>query len=427
MVADLMTFPQEYFLGYWYGDGYKCNQGGVIPEDIWVHYENGKVIATKIHGDDCVTSGTKTFSFDLADNWDTNTAARNCVITLGGQYNPNSSSGSCNLVPRDQNTFDVKNWGLTFVRADKPLTIDPDAKIKPNAPVYPKNAPVPAASSPVIPIAPVDPLPIFPVTPVVPTTVISYKRDYFLGFWIGKGYTCNTGGEIAEDINITYTTTSFVATKVHGDDCVNSGQVTFTGNIKDAWIPVSGTNFNIPCTITLGSPSNPQSTKSTNCSINIIDDNTFKVNDWGLTFIRGRLPTPGLTYPVDYFKGAWTGSGYTCASTQGLLTEDVEIAYNAGEFVAVKVNGDACVQTGQMSFSAILQDQFVYCNEAKSYRIPCRIFFGTPSKPSSTFSNTCSIEILDEDTFRIPQWNLLFRRKGCWNLPEGLNKPILSY
>jgi len=386
-------WPNHFFLGDWQGHGYTCTSGSPSVQDVNITHVGNEVTVTKVSGDGCVQAGHTTVKFPMEEGqrWDPGNVG-GCTIALGSVYSPQSSSSTnCNVEIINCNEFKVNNWDLTFKRK-VPLDC-------PNEPFKDKE-----------PVAPVDPTP------------EGWKRDYFLGYWIGDGYTCDTGKVEKENIIVTYEDNKVIAKKIKGDNCVNAGKITFEFTpIKDLWKKGSTGKYDIKCKITLGSPSAPQSSHSTNCSIEIVDKNNFVLLPWNLTFKRGRLPSPGLIYPHDYFLGLWVGKGYTCSSSIGFLEYDIDITYSEGSVVATKVTGDDCVPAGNITWTAILQNKWGYCEDSKSYLIPIRVFFGTPNKPSSSFSFS-RLEILDEDTFKIPQWNLIFRRKGCWNIPEDFNE-----
>jgi len=410
------VFDKNWMLGVWIGKGYKCGLfSRSIDEDINVTYEGGEFVATKINGDACVNSGIVTFRGSLSNEYDTNGRYK-CVITLGNAFRPQSSHNSnCNVVPIDENNFKVVNWNLTFTRKGPRVPLElPKPVVTPPPTVI---SPPPTATPTPTPTIVVSPPPV--IAPPTPAPVRIYPHNFFLGFWIGDGYRCNTTSPTKEDVHISYGDNEWSAVKVHGDDCVNKGKVTFKVTLQPDWRPDSR---RIPCILTLGSPSKPQSSSTDKCYIDIVDDNKFILKDWGITFVRGRLPTPGLIYPYEYFLGGWIGKGYTCSNVEGMMTQEVEINYNEGTFIATKIQGDDCVNEGQVSFSGVLQERFEYCKIHKTYHIPCSIFFGTPTNPHSALSITCRVEILDVDTFRIPQWNLLFRRKGCFTMPKELEK-----
>jgi len=355
------TYPQEYFKGFWLGRGYTCNTGGQIPEDIDVTYVGDEFIATKVTGDDCVTTGTVTFKANLRDAWTPTNGKYNikCTITLGNPSRPNSTeSKKCNIEIVNENEFKVTNWNLTFNRGRA-----------------------------------------------------SYPKDYFLGFWIGDGYKCTSSESLPEDINVHYEDNKFVAVKVKGDECVNKGKVTFQGPLTttDKWTIKTNFKWDIGCTITLGNPSNPQSS-SGKCTIEIIDEDHFSVLPWKLNFRRGRLPQPNYHY--DYFKGGWLGLNYTCDEKK-LSAQDIRIEYDTGYLHATKITGDDCIHTGSLSFKAVLQEEYRVCEN--SWNIPCAIVFGSKDAPSSIFTHKCSIEIVDDDHFKIPEYGLDFKRKPCEN------------
>jgi hypothetical protein len=112
-----------------------------------------------------------------------------------------------------------------------------------------------------------------------------FNQNYFLGNWIGIGYSCQNYNPIPEDIVITYENSQFLATKINGDNCVPSGYITFRGPIPTEVF--YGVQY--PCTITLGSPGSPASSTNNNCKIRPVDKDTFEVNNWNLKFVRGSL------------------------------------------------------------------------------------------------------------------------------------------
>lgn len=230
-----------------------------------------------------------------------------------------------------------------------------------------------------------------------------WSSNYFLGFWIGTGYSCEGVDSIPEDVNVHYTNTDMVAVKVKGTPCVYKGETTFTSKLVDVW------RGDIPCVITLGTPEEPQSVHSDKCTIQIIDINNFKFKEYAITFRRGRLPQD--SYSMDFFKGVWYGVGYSCGDKTG-LTQEIDIQYEGGKLLATKLQGDDCVNQLQITFKIILQETFVRRSD-KSWKIPCSLHLGTEDNPQSYWSNDCNINIIDDNNFEIPQFGLTYKRKVC--------------
>jgi len=113
-----------------------------------------------------------------------------------------------------------------------------------------------------------------------------FDKNYLKDFWIGTGYSCGERHGIPEDVNIEYLENGeFTATKVHGDACVPKGAITFRGKIPDSF----DTNVAIPCTVTLGDEEEPAS-QTAPCKLRPVDKNNFIIEDYKITFKRGRLP-----------------------------------------------------------------------------------------------------------------------------------------
>mmetsp|Transcript_8603 Transcript_8603/g.8940 ORF Transcript_8603/g.8940 Transcript_8603/m.8940 type:complete len:576 (+) Transcript_8603:69-1796(+) len=400
----LDRYPQSYFLGYWIGDGYTCNTGGTIPEDVNITYQNNEFTATKVNGDDCVNAGQITFRHPLQDEWikikSNDWNINKCKITLGNPRNPQSSTRNCWIFIDDINHFKVNNWKLTFRRG----ALEPREKV-------------------------------------------SYPHEYFLGDWEGLNYKCE-GQTLTQMVRITYNNWKFIAVMIKGNDCVQKDQISFDGFHRPKYERnVESPLWDIGCILTIGTKAKPQSDYNPNCLIQIVDNDTFKLYPQGMTFTRKTPPkddttvqpvdpsptpsptptptptpetpttTPSLpvthdAYPYDYFKGKWIGSGYTCLNRVGFLDEEVNIEYKEGEFFGVKILGDDCVESGKVSFRGILEDEYKQCEG--SYHIPCVMNLGIPGAPENSYSTTCRVEILDLDTFKIPQWNLIFRRRECY-------------
>ena len=108
-----------------------------------------------------------------------------------------------------------------------------------------------------------------------------YWRKMFIGNWIGEGYGCERGG-LSERVRINIDGNSLTATKITGDNCVPSGNVTFRGTIPNS--VSKGSSF--PVTWTMGSPDKPVSGR-TSQSLTILDDNSFS-SSLGHKFTRAK-------------------------------------------------------------------------------------------------------------------------------------------
>jgi len=234
------------------------------------------------------------------------------------------------------------------------------------------------------------------------TKTTGWSRDYFKGFWVGEGYSCNDRKDIPEDINVHYDDENMIAVKVRGSDCVHANQKTFSAKLVDVW------KNDIPCNLILGSPTKPQSADTDDCKIEIKDINNFEVKDYGIKFRRGRLPQK--EYAHDFFIGTWIGEGYKCGDKKD-LEEEIEVNYEKGVAIATKISGDSCVRTGKVTFKTVLQDSYVKCGE--NWIIPCALQIGTVEEPENAWDHKCNINIVDYDHFEIPEWGLKYKRKSC--------------
>lgn len=115
-----------------------------------------------------------------------------------------------------------------------------------------------------------------------------FDENYFKDFWIGTGYSCEGKKGLPEDAHIDYVNGEFVATKVHGNECVHAGKTSFKGSLEKSW----DTDKEYKCQITIGNIEEPQSEVSDNCKIKIIDQDHFEIPNLGISFKRGRLPPP---------------------------------------------------------------------------------------------------------------------------------------
>ena len=77
LVVGCATIPQGIDLnGKWLGKGYTCpgnldedGQQLILDEEISISQDGGKVVATKITGDECVKAGEKTWEGKISGNW----------------------------------------------------------------------------------------------------------------------------------------------------------------------------------------------------------------------------------------------------------------------------------------------------------------------------------------------------------------------
>lgn len=141
----------------------------------------------------------------------------------------------------------------------KPSTDPPSPSLTQSSPNSPSS---PIVSSPPILPSPTPP----PVTPSPKPTTIDLS-----GTWIAEGYTCPANVAIPlEEIEIKHDGNYFVATKIKGDDCIRSGEITFQGSY-DGMIPVT-----IPVKINTGSP-NTTSRQLVDALLEVKTSNKFEV------------------------------------------------------------------------------------------------------------------------------------------------------
>jgi hypothetical protein len=77
LLVGCATIPQGIDLnGKWLGKGYKCpgnldedGQQLILNEEISISQNGGKVVATKITGDECVNAGEKTWEGKISGDW----------------------------------------------------------------------------------------------------------------------------------------------------------------------------------------------------------------------------------------------------------------------------------------------------------------------------------------------------------------------
>ncbi len=100
------------------------------------------------------------------------------------------------------------------------------------------------------------------------------------GLWVGSGYSCGTS-RFDELMRIDQSADSFTASKLTGDACVPAGGPSFFGKLSG--------NTTSACTIVLGSTSCP-ACSSAACTVEIIDDKSFRIPSHGLTFTRSSTP-----------------------------------------------------------------------------------------------------------------------------------------
>lgn len=230
-------------------------------------------------------------------------------------------------------------------------------------------------------------------------TKATFNRYFLRGTWVGRGYRCNNSPtDLLEDIVVSTEGSKIVATKINGDDCVNSGQVTFRLD-KHATFE---TGKGYKCEIQLGNPDKPNHKFSDKCTLTIIDTNNIEIKEWGLKFTRGRIE-----YPRNFFLGFWIGDGYKCNNKQ--VKEDVHIHYGVEKWQAVKVKGDECVHGGKVTFEADIQSKWRMSHDWK-WNIPCIITLGSPAEPQSVKSDKCNIKIIDDNNFEVGPWGITFTR-----------------
>lgn len=199
----------------------------------------------------------------------------------------------------------------------------------------------------------------------LPAVANPFSPSYFEGNWVGEGYTCATGQNWSQEVEIDVTGNTVVARKLEGDPCVPAGNITFRGSVSDRLeigVPV-------PVTWTAGNPRRPASVQVVD-PIVIEDQNTFVSG--GITFTRLN-PLPAQFQ----FEGTWIGEGYTCERGSDLVQRvRIEIVDNA--LVARKLNGDRCVPAGFVTFQAPLPDQV-----EPGVQFPVTWTEGTPRRPAS--------------------------------------------
>ncbi len=199
----------------------------------------------------------------------------------------------------------------------------------------------------------------------LPAAASPLSPSFFEGNWIGEGYTCPTGQNWTQEIEIDVTGNTVVARKLDGDPCVPAGNVTFRGNVPSQM----EIGASVPVTWTTGNPRRPASSRVVD-PIVIEDQNTF--TSGGITFTRLN-PLPAQFQ----FEGTWIGDGYTCErGSDSVQRVRIEIIDNA--LVARKLEGDRCVPAGFVTFHAPLPDQV-----EPGVEFPVTWIEGNPRNPAS--------------------------------------------
>ena len=99
----------------------------------------------------------------------------------------------------------------------------------------------------------------------------------------------------------------------------------------------------------------------------------------GLVFV---FSAPAAAEDPRAFTGAWAGYGYQCYDDDGALVgiarETFRVTLEDGQLVATKVDGDACVTSGAVSWIAEVGDDV-----ALGAVYPTRMRVGSPWSPNS--------------------------------------------
>jgi hypothetical protein len=112
-IKRLMYFSQNYFVGKWYGFGYKCDDETPKIERIDIKNSEGKIFATKINGDNCVHSGSLSFSGVLSKKLYVNHQMK-VSFAIGSPKKPSFTEKEKKLTIIDLYTFKIENH--TFYR-----------------------------------------------------------------------------------------------------------------------------------------------------------------------------------------------------------------------------------------------------------------------------------------------------------------------
>jgi len=248
----------------------------------------------------------------------------------------------------------------------------------------------------------------------------TFGRDYFNGNWLMYGYGCNAHTPKVEKCKCHVEGNTFICVKTLGDDCVNTGHETFRGTLPST----VQSKKNIAVTYVVGNAHRPQSGHWRN-AISIQDQNLFVsqsrryVRDSAqnekerpkpvvrptprpaprpAVHIAAPAPAPVDTrlvyYYTNYFLGNWNVLGYVCDAHTPEI-EVVNVRYASGQLHAVKLLGDNCVKTNQLSFRGNLPQTLW-----QGFSFPVEMIIGSPEHPSAG-SKPEHIEIVDLNTFRI--------------------------
>ena len=114
--------------GVWLGYGYQCynSQGELFThpgETIQVYYTDGKVVAKKLIGDACVTSGAITWYIETGEPNILFNHTYSGSIQVGSPSNPNSDWARAKVIFKNANEIHVfgGDWKITMKKERGPM------------------------------------------------------------------------------------------------------------------------------------------------------------------------------------------------------------------------------------------------------------------------------------------------------------------
>jgi len=110
-----------------------------------------------------------------------------------------------------------------------------------------------------------------------------FDKDYWLGDWKAEGYSCNARTPKIEEIKIRNEGEKNIAIKTLGDDCVTTGNETFSF-LRNPDSKKYNTNDRTPVSYVLGNAFRPNSSRANNW-VQIVDKDTFK-SGYGIVYRR---------------------------------------------------------------------------------------------------------------------------------------------
>lgn len=110
---SLITYTPSNLCGIWYGYGYSCALDEIQTEIILIEHDNNFVRATKLVGDNCISSGQVTWEGIINLN-----SSNTITLNAGEWHGPNIVPfDGIPIVIENLNHITLPNQDITFIRA----------------------------------------------------------------------------------------------------------------------------------------------------------------------------------------------------------------------------------------------------------------------------------------------------------------------